>query len=199
MGIMALMVGVAVVQYTNMTRGSAMKSALSHVRSALQLARQQAVMNGKKTYFIIESNTFTVCIQEGVGTDAVGSDQIGDRYADWANKIVVGGTVYNLDTGKSGSVTNISMMDPSVGGYSLKTVEDIWTTYARYGWPVYKKMYLPRNFSFTNNTDKLIIFNGDGTSGVGGYKINIAEGINPDYPRTIEVKPTGLIELEKNS
>ena len=210
MGIMALLIGTAIVQYTNMTRGTAMSSALSHVRSGLLLARQQAVLNGKKTYFIIASNSYTICIQEGVGNGPDSVYVIEDRYADWTNKIEKGGMAYNLDppqdepsgsvySGKGSQIVDVSTATNIVGVKFgvLTTADRIWKDDSRYGWPVYKTMYLPKNFFFVTDkdSDSIVVFNSDGTCREDDYVITIVEGIKPDFPKTVIVKPTGLVKF----
>ncbi len=194
MGIMALLISVAVVQYANMTRGSAMKTAATHVRSALMLARQQAVMSGKKACFIYNSNAFTVCIQEGVGTSgSVGKDLFAD-YAEWTNKIMLGGTVYNLNPQRVPDDLRSSTVVKVDQAY-FRTANSIWSANARYGWPIYKTMYLPKNIAFTNNDEDIVVFNGDGTCRVEDYVIGIEECIKAQKVNRKTVIVKGLTSM----
>jgi len=201
MGIMALLIGIAAVQWANVNRANAMKTAVSHVRSALMLARQQAVLNGKKTYFLYASNSFTVCMQEGVGSGSLSGDWLGDNYADLEGKIVEGGAIYNLDPDRDVNekrlTTLLEIRKEATGGFSLRTADSIWDSDSRYGWPVYKTMYMPKNIVFTNNAENIVVFNGDGTCRLDDYVIGIEEAIKNQAQNRKTVIVKGLTSLVK--
>lgn len=204
MAIIILMSGIAVSAYFGIMRGSGMRSAISHLRSVLQLARQSAILHGRNVYIIFGQNPtnswYIICRQEGTATGAGGIALI-DEYADFRSSLE-GGYIYNLDTGERSKVSKV------VSRTELTTQDAIWGaegSYPRYGWEIYPETRLPKGFQFgrdsppkTRPTPWIIRFNSDGSVRGTDYEIFIHEklrlGPKDAYGRVIVKAFTGFVQ-----
>lgn len=211
MGIMMIMAAIAVTSYFGMTRGYAMRSAVSHLRSTLMLARQTAVMNGKKAYVIFGQDStnswYVICRHEGTATYGLGK-VMGDKYANWSilpdpdyDPDKYNMYIYNLGNEKRSRLVD---RDVDSGINVLTTKDSIWASGDKYGWEIHPKALLPRGIRFgdgtpTNDVPSTVIFNADGTTDA-RHKINIYETIhsNPGDPhgQVIVKAPTGIVGVE---
>jgi len=208
MGIMMIIAAIVVGSYFNMTRGAGMRSALSHLRSTLQFARQTAIMNGKKTYVIFGQNStnawYVTCRHEGTGNGS--GTALTDEYTDWST-VEKGTTIYNLDTGMNSVITKIP---PETSPGQIQTTNSIPSMWGapglhRYGWEIHPRTYLPRGFQFGSGTSPgappvTIIFNGDGTTRSTPYEITIYEKIHPQsgdpHGKVVVAGLTGFVSDE---
>ena len=209
MGLLIMMTSLTYMSYINATRGASMKSSVSHLVSSLQLTRQSAIMTGKKTHLVFNQDRaggqppyFIICAQGGqaqyAGNYAGGGQTIIDRYAEWEQKLV-GGTVYNLENGKSASIKQITTTTNGrmlgVGNYP------IWNTpvgpsypVIYYGYPVYTKRHLAKGIMFndggSNSLPDIVSYNSDGTVRLLDYEIKLFE-----EPRPLLTDPYSLITV----
>jgi len=202
MAVMLVMSVIAVSSYFGITRGSGMRIAASHLRSVFLLARQSAIMNGKKACVIVNqdeklTNTwFVLCSREGTVSYTMGAIMM-DDYATWTtNEVKVGGTIYNLDTGQSSTIVNVTNM--TVTTMKITTESAIWTTDAKYGWAIYPKIQLPLGYQFYDGTppfefrDK-VTFNADGTRENEPFEIDVYETIrSAQSDPHVEITVAGL-------
>lgn len=185
MGIMMIMAAIAVSSYFGMTRGSAMRSAVSHLRSTLLLARQSAIMQGRKTYVIFGQSAtnawYVVCRHEGTATVTPDNYVMGDKYTD-LSALSTNSRIYNLDTGVGSKIAEPVIYYPDTKVWAVETEDPIWTGLNKYGWEIYPKTYLPRGFQFgygvSPATPEMIVFNADGTTRDQPYGIDIFESIH---------------------
>ena len=175
---------------------------MTHLRSTLMLARQSAIMNGKSTYVIFNqqepfdqskarTNTwYIVCREEGTTTHPSSGKVMWDEYATWStNEVKPGGLIYNLDTGESSRIEEITpTYIPSLKTeiYSVTTEKSIWSTGVKYGWEIQQKTYLPRGYQFGSDDPptkftKIFVFNADGSAfeEYDDYDLYIYETIRP--------------------
>lgn len=196
MGIMMIMAAIAVSSYFGMTRGSAMRGAVSHLRSTLLLARQSAIMNGRKTYVIFDQSTtnawYVLCMHEGTVT-VPGVGSMGDKYSDLSS--LTNSRIYRLRPPRAES-SIITYYQPDPPPPIVQTPGINWSTGDKYGWEIHPKTYLPRGFEFVGIPD-MVIFNADGTTRDQKYEIEIYEKISPGHIAEITVAAlTGFISVE---
>lgn len=199
MGIMIILSTVAVSAYFGITRGAAMRAALTHARSTLLLSRQAALTKGKKTYVIFEEDGYYVCQKGGQGTRFRGLDYLEDEFANWAGVFGEGSKVFNLDsTPIRWSYVLTNQYDTGTKTWVVQTQSNIWTTGEEtYGWEINAKTYLPRGFLFSPVKPTTIVFNGDGTTAFSGYSFGLYEEIRSSYVPLVNVKSlTGFVEID---
>jgi len=190
MAIMMIIAGIAVTSYFGMVRGAGMRSAVSHLHSTLLLARQAAVMNGKKTSVIFaqgDTNAGYVVVQKAGELTYVktipGGQRIHDDYSDWSylgGDDIVGATIYDLTDGETSVVlTNVTMGTTQY----LETSESIWIGDESYGWEMHPRNTLPSKYQFGYGVSPAapdtVVFNGDGTTPT-AYTIDIYESLHAD-------------------
>ena len=78
--IVIIMTGIAIVSYLGTVKAAAMSSAANHLRSSLMLARQNAMLNGRRTCVVLQSDRHVVVEQHGRGIAT--NSLIMDEYAD---------------------------------------------------------------------------------------------------------------------
>ena len=188
MGIMMLMAGIAVMSYFGATRGAAARSAVSHLQNNLSFARQTAIMNRRSAYLIFEAKSnvyaYVVCLQNGTGTGS-GTALSPAEYSDWSG-LVENAEVYNLEDGVGSIIDDVT-------GSSFTTSNSIWNGQDKYGWPIQKKMYLPRNFVVAevglDTLPEAVVFRPDGTVRVSGYEFEVFESL-PGVSDPVKVRVT---------
>ena len=196
MMIMAMMSAVAVSSYFAATRGAAMRAAIAHLRGALHLARQTAIMHGRSAYLLVDETGYSLCKVEGLGTGQ--GKSLRDEYADWSN-LSTNMRIFNLSSsdGRNALVKFIGQ-DTNTAIWNLQTDSAIWTAQSKYGWELYPKSVFPRGFKFMSGFPRRVIFRADGTiEDAQGYEFEIVEEINPDHMAKVKVDyPTGRVAVE---
>jgi len=184
MAIMAIVSTIATMGYFAIMRGSASRGVVEHMTQMLSLARQTAIMQGKKVYVIFDQDRtnswYAVCRVEGVADSGSSGQWLYDDYADWSdmqsNK-VLNATIYNLTTLHSGTVKESKpdgLRAEASNGGGMFSEGDI------YGWAVYPVISLARGMQYgktINDKPFPVIFNPDGSCQNGGG-IEIYEKIN---------------------
>jgi|GEM_PF-2678119 len=155
MAIMMLLTTVGVIGYVATTRGIAVKSAVHHLTQMLNFARQTSIMQGRKTYVIFSQDGtnawYSVCREEGVIHTSGGA--LYDEYRDWAGTISAGLVIYCLDTGKTGTVTQVHLSDDNASSWMFVEPQDVLGNNSTYGWAVCPKTSLPRGYLFGDGSD----------------------------------------------
>ena len=191
MAIMGIMAGIGVASYFELIRGTAVRSAVSHLSDTLSLARQMAVMNGKRVYVVFGREPkdagqpekpawYAVCRHEGTGAGASGGRVLRDRFGYFEEEIV-GARIYNVSS--PGNVRWSAIEEVPATGDQLKTEESIWRNGDnKYGWEINPRTYLPKGIQFGDGTDSdlpsAVVFNADGTTRLNGYRIDVVEKIH---------------------
>ena len=205
MAIMMIIAGIAVASYFAMTRGTAGRSAVAHLRSTLLLARQAAVMNGHRTYVLFDEGgvvpSYAVCMEDGRVTrkgsfTGVAGTWISDTYADWSD-LPVGAVIYNLTGYESFAITAVT--NHSTHGWLLATANmNQWHTDDRYGWEIMPRVMFPRGYALIPPEDDVVIFKPDGTVPHATYdlEIGVEELVGTNYQAKVVVKKlTGFVTV----
>jgi len=216
MAIMMIIAGIAVASYFGMVRGVGMRSGVAHLRATLLLARQAAVMNGKRTCVIFgqsQTNAWYVVVQEaGRLTDVwkvPTRTRIGDGYSDWSylgGEDIIGSTIYNLEGAcLDHALVLTNVVDTNGVTVFLYTTNDgNWDEYDSYGWEMHPWNTLPSKYQFGDGEDRekipvAVEFSGDGTTSR-EYPIQIYESLHcdPTDPHaTVRVaKFTGFVSVD---
>jgi len=206
--IMFVLMGMGTVAMRGIVRGTGISGAINNVKSVLTQARQYAVTRQKRTYVIFdrngEKNSMTACARYAESAISHGSTVITDTPLPWGTNemSLVSGTVFNLDTGRSGVVTEHNKVpyqgvsvDQIIAGVSWQTGDEV-------GFEVAEKRFLPSGIKFDSIDDGdtyVVIFNPDGTTEKmsGNYLIDLKEMyVAGAVPITIEVNGlTGWVRV----
>ena len=208
MAIMGIISTIAIMGYFAVMRGVGARSAAEHLSQVVLLARQSAIMQGKKTYVIFdqdETNSwYSVCRYEGVVTGSF-NQWMFDDFADWSDpenqKRFMGATIFNLSSipFRYGMVMDAS--DNKLMALEYVTSNNFFSVGDVYGWELYPPVSLPRGMQFTKNLNVVIppiIFKPDG-SAQNFVEIEIYEKIKlSGFPScTIQVEPTtGFVTVD---
>jgi prepilin-type N-terminal cleavage/methylation domain-containing protein len=199
LAIMMILGGVGIAAYFGMSTGIALGSAVTHLRSTLMLSRQNAMVNGHRTYVVLESDSYVVVQQNGTGEGDGGT--LMDEFAEF-DEISAGVLVYNLDTGESSPVLSAS-------GSTLSTQRAIWgNKLCRYGWEIQPRVWMPKRIRLgdkgtTNPVNEYVVFNTDGTTRLDEYEFGIfdANKTKPGDPYKLFTVAglTGFISVKDSS
>jgi len=170
MAIMMILMGIGVVSYLGLSRAVALDAATDHLRSTIMLARQNAMVNARRTYVILKPDNYVMVQMAGTGR-GLGSTLM-DDYGDFSS-VRRGWIAYNLETGGS-SLVNGATNDPP----TFWTADNLWTGKCRYGWVVQPRVNMPKRVRLgqrwtTNPVSEFIVLQPDGTTRVGGYEFTI--------------------------
>jgi len=186
-----------------LVRGSGVRGAVSNVKAVLTQARQYAITQEKRTYVIFgqagEVSSMAVCTRYAA-CDAGGATYvITDDPLPWDTNSVslVGGTVYNLENGKSGTISRHEKVQGSGVSYQvdrLDTIQNLgWAPGAGVGFEAAEQRFLPSGMAFSGGDPETVIFNADGTTakGSGVYQVKLEE-LYVANPQSVTLEVNGL-------
>ena len=207
--IMFVLMGMGTVAMRGIVRGTGVSGAINNVKSVLTQARQYAVTRQKRTYVIFdrdgEKNSMTACARYADSAISNPNMVITDMPLPWGTNgmSLVSGTVFNLDTGRSGVITEHNKVPfQGVSVDQIKANNVSWQTGDEVGFEVAEKRFLPSGIKFDSIPDGdtyVVIFNPDGTTEKmsGNYLIDLKEMyVAGAVPITIEVNGlTGWVRV----
>jgi type II secretory pathway pseudopilin PulG len=208
MTIMIILAAIAVTSYIALVQGAAARSAVSHLRASCMLARQAAIMNGRRAHVIITQAdgraSYVICTEEGVATAGSGGAYLVDEFNN-LGAMVVNSPIYNLTRGTRWYVQSTLIAYDDV--YAVQTKDSLsgstggdWAVGDAYGWESHPKTMLPKGFLIDeSNSDEHIVFKPDGTTGNAmlPYTVRIyEEEVGLSTYATIEISPAGKIRVE---
>jgi type II secretory pathway pseudopilin PulG len=194
--VMIILSGLAVSGYFSATRGSAMRSAVNHLRSSLLLARQQAMMSGKTTYVVFEHSTngesYVICQRRGVTTQSAGA-VVWDDFTDLSG-LPVNTTIYRFDGEEFDSPAAVI----TATGSHPTTDRSIWEAGSYYALESGARIAFPREFWFKDGAPDPVVFRGDGTvDGTENREIEVYESNNEqDVAKVIVECPAGVVTID---
>jgi prepilin-type N-terminal cleavage/methylation domain-containing protein len=203
MAIMAIVSSIAVMGYFGAMRGSGARSAADHMTQSISLARQTAIMQGKKVMVVFGQDAtngwYQLCQAQGVVSYLSGATYIGDEYADWSdltnarNMVVYDLSTVPVNYGVAINVLTQYMSPPAVAvpmwlwmmQFNPSSNPSPFTAVGQtYGWPIYPKTSLAKGLQFGNGVPPSpgdapppILFNPDGSS-QSAHTIDVFESIN---------------------
>jgi prepilin-type N-terminal cleavage/methylation domain-containing protein len=167
MVIIVLLMSIAAAGYLGMRRGAEMRSAVSTLRTAMMLARQQAVTHRRDTIMVFRqtgTNTTYYVFEEG-GTVSWGSaETFTDMTALWRTNEHAGRMICKIQDGVMGTVSNntatqVRLVFPGLEGGGT------WQSGDRYGWLVHPDWSLPPGIVFRTLPDSVRFVPSGGASG----------------------------------
>lgn len=199
MGIILVMAGITVASYFTMTKGATASSAAYHVRSALNYARQAAMLEGKKVAVLFKEvdgrPTYLSCTIEGAVEKDVGA--IVDPFGSFEMEEGLEARIYNLRTGDSSDVTKV---DYNADYDLVIETGGSWQDGDQYGWEVRPANRLPEGLQWASlPVNNRIVFNADGTSETGADQevlVKDTRGGNNEVVFKITVSKSGFAEVE---
>ncbi|MDD4870367.1 MAG: prepilin-type N-terminal cleavage/methylation domain-containing protein [Kiritimatiellae bacterium] len=165
MAIMAIVSSIAIMGYFAAVRGSGTRSAIEHMTQMISLARQTAIMQGKKVIVVFGQDRtngwYSLCRAEGAIT-SVSSGYITDEYADWSDlETVTNMAIYNLTNceenrdPKEGIVTYVSSTLDANGDvvwHMQVEPQNLFSSDGQlYGWPLYQRTTLARGLQLEDS------------------------------------------------
>ena len=202
MAIILIMATIATTGYRAMISGTGISASLSHLRQAMELARQSAIMQGKSAFVVFyqDANTawYVTCLGEGYN-DTAAPQQIVDPYNAELVSLQVGSLLHNLSEPLA-TFSDVKQVEANGAVITVTCEDKIWSIHDRYGWEVVKRIQLPRGFWFKDDDPETIRFKPVGTatdisgSPFGGRRVEIYEETRPEKVYAIEVADNGLMK-----
>jgi len=193
-----------------------------HLSQSLALARQSAIMQGKRVFFVFNqdgtNSWYSIIKEAGVVTAAPSMSEIQDEYGDLSD-LSTNMSIYFfradsagdwdmveatlVSTYSSGSditnCMNVTAVPGSSPGFTPKELDS-------YGWELYPRTVMPKGIQFgrTGTKDTVpspVVFNPDGTTpSTSSYAIDVAEKVrvsSKDPYTKVSVTPvTGFVAIE---
>ncbi len=197
MAIMGIVSTIAIMGYFAVMRGSAVRGTAEHLSQMIMLARQSAIMQGKKTAVIFDQDLtnawYYVCRYDGVITDCYG-EWVGDEYADWTTNAFLGAMMFNLGVNppRYGRVYQVDTVNERIAVRSEDGGNLFTTVLEQYGWELYPPVSLPRGMQFgtsLSTAPRPLIFKPDGSAEY-GLQVDIYEQVK------LSGTPACTIEIE---
>ncbi len=122
MAIMVIMMSIAAASYYGMSQGAAIRGSASNISTTLSLARQYAVNHRNRTHVWLwkdgTNSNYQVYVEAGRHIGANGSNILKLENPKSDASDLIGGDIYNLESKKSGIITNAYVND----------IDGIWLT-----------------------------------------------------------------------
>jgi Tfp pilus assembly protein FimT len=220
MGIMVIMASVGLLGFFGSVRGIAARSAAMHLSQTISLARQNAIILGKRVYIMFgregENYWYSMVSKEGSitydsagGGATPGALTVGDDFGELSS-LASNCVIYNLSRRDSstlqyytGMVTDVR--ERLVSGnlmWIMQVVPDVLRTGDDYGWEIMPKNLLPRGNLFNEMPEPIVFapegwpLNLDGTRALNSSyrRIQIVEAIAKDSAnrRCVQVDVRGI-------
>jgi len=220
MAIMVIIATIVMMGYFGTTRGMASKSAAQHISQSLNLARQSAIMQGKRVCVVFGQNRsnswYAIVLKEGHLYTHSGTMKK-DEFSDWSGLVGASSILYNIENGVTGMLYDVTNAADTWYGRLREGSGFNFTEGIPYGWELYPTTMLPRGLQFGANVgapetdipDPLMFspegfpLNVDGSPRMSPYRLQIVEkthATGSDKCVEITVKgSTGFVEVNMNA
>lgn len=172
MGIVVLMASIVAGSYFGMMRGAGMRTAVGNLQSSLMVARQRAIMDGKRVYIMFSQTAtqpgeYVLCQMMGQATAPTGGKVLADQWNPDLANMYPESYVYNLRRGLSFKIQEVPVFQQGVAPKLIMYDNGAFATGDRYGFEIQPRQSLPVGFRFgSGGSDELpasMMFKRDGT------------------------------------
>ena len=220
MAIMVIIATIVMMGYFGTTRGMASKSAAQHISQSLNLARQSAIMQGRKVCVVFGQNRsnswYSIVLKEGhMYTHDMKKKK--DEFSDWSTLAGTTSIVYNLLNGETGTLCNITNASDTWFGTLYESSDFNFHDGIPYGFELYPRTMLPKGLQFgsdagapEDHVPEAIMFSAegfpltlDGLPQTAPYTLQIVEKIHASAgDKCVEITvngSTGFVEVKMNA